>query len=123
MENARKFYNDGSWVSPVEDKVFDVNHPGNEEVVETIAMGAKADVDKAVAAAQRAFETWQFSTVDERVALLERILAAYSARADEFIRVMPQEMGTTLTFSEAVQMPVGIGHLEATIEALRSHTF
>ncbi|MEM7520010.1 MAG: aldehyde dehydrogenase family protein [Pseudomonadota bacterium] len=123
MENAKKFYIDGAWVAPVESKEFDVIHPGNEEVVETIAMGSKADVEKAVAAAQRAFETWQFSTVDDRVALLERIIAAYSARAEAFIRVMPQEMGTTLSFSEAVQMPVGIGHLEATIEALRGHTF
>ncbi|MEM9061127.1 MAG: aldehyde dehydrogenase family protein [Pseudomonadota bacterium] len=123
MENYKKFYIDGAWVDPVDGTDFDVIHPGNEEVVATIALGTKADVDKAVSAAQRAFKSWQFSTVEERVALLERMIAAYSARAEEFVRMMPHEMGTTISFSREVHMPVGIGHMEAAIEALKAHKF
>ena len=40
MQNAKKFYIEGSWVDPVESTDFDVIHPGNEEVIETIAMGS-----------------------------------------------------------------------------------
>lgn len=122
-ENYKKFYIDGAWVDPVSYTDFDVLHPGTEEAIATIAMGTKADVDKAVSAAQNAFKTWQFSTVEERVALLERILKAYTAREEEFIRMMPYEMGTTISFSEEVHYPVGVGHIEAAIEAVKAHKF
>ena len=69
------------------------------------------------------FDEWQFSAVDERVSLLERMITAYNKRAGAFIEVMSLEMGTTLSFSREVQMPVGIGHLEAAIEALKAHQF
>lgn len=123
MENYKKFYIDGAWVDPVSSVDFDVIHPGDEEPVATIALGSKADVDNAVAAAREAFKTWRFSTVRERVALLERILAAYKKRAEEFVRIQPHEMGTTISFSREVQMPVGVGHLEVAIEALKAHQF
>ncbi|MEM9046857.1 MAG: aldehyde dehydrogenase family protein [Pseudomonadota bacterium] len=123
MDNYKKFYIDGAWVDPVESIDFDVIHPGNEEAIATIALGSEADVDKAVSAAKAAFKTWQYSTVDERVALLQRITEAYNARAEEFVRMMPYEMGTTISFSREVHMPVGVGHLEAAIEALQSHQF
>ncbi|MEM7319191.1 MAG: aldehyde dehydrogenase family protein [Pseudomonadota bacterium] len=123
MTNLQKFYINGAWVNPIRSTDFDVIHPGNEEVIATIAMGSKQDVDVAVDAACEAFKTWQFSTVDERVALLERILEAYTARAEEFVNIMPHEMGTTISFSRAVHMPVGIGHIEAAIEAVKAHEF
>jgi aldehyde dehydrogenase (NAD+) len=86
-------------------------------------MGSEADVNIAVDAAREAFEAWQFSTVADRVALLERILAVYESRAEEFVKIMPYEMGTTISFSREVHMPVGIGHIEAAVEALKSHRF
>ena len=86
-------------------------------------MGSEADVNMAVDAARKAFKSWQFSTVEDRVALLERILAVYESRAEEFVKIMPYEMGTTISFSREVHMPVGIGHIEAAIEALKNHTF
>ena len=123
MENYKKFYINGEWVLPENGTDFDVIHPGNEESIATIALGTAADVDKAVIAAQQAFKTWQFSTVEERISLLQRILTAYEARAEEFVKMMPHEMGTTISFSREVHMPVGIGHLEAAIEALKTHPF
>ena len=86
-------------------------------------MGSKADVNLAVEAAREAFKSWQFSTVDERVALLERILAVYKSRTEEFVKIMPLEMGTTISLSREMHVPMGIGHIEAAIEALQNHTF
>ncbi|OSQ50519.1 aldehyde dehydrogenase [Marivita geojedonensis] len=123
MDKSHKYYVNGAWVDPVAYRDFEVIHPGNEEVIATIALGSSSDVDHAVAAATEAFNTWQFSTVDERVALLERMIIAYEKRSEAFIKVMSQEIGTTLSFSREVQMPVGIGHLEAAIEALKAHQF
>lgn len=123
MNNYKRFYVNGAWVDPIDGRDFDVIHPGNEEAIATIALGSKADVDIAVTAAKEAFKTWQFSAVAERVALLERMIAAYTARAEEFVTMMPYEMGTTISFSREVHMPVGIGHMEAAIEALKAHRF
>ena len=123
MSNNEKFYINGTWCDPVNSSKFDVIHPGNEEVIASIAMGSEADVNLAVDAAREAFKSWQFSKVEDRVALLERILKVYNSRAEEFVKIMPLEMGTTISFSREVHMPVGIGHIEAAVEALQNHTF
>ena len=52
----RQFYIDGSWVDPVEPKEFQVINPANETVAGVISMGGSNDVDRAVAAARRAFD-------------------------------------------------------------------
>ena len=55
-----------------------------------------------------------------RVALLERILDRYNARADELAEAVSREMGAPLPFARDAQVPAGRVHLEATIEALES---
>ena len=123
MKNCDKFYINGTWVDPKSSYNFDLLHPANEEKIASIAMGSKLDVDEAVKAAKKAFVTWQFSSIDERINLLNRILEVYKSRAEEFVKTMSYEMGTTISFSREVQMPVGVGHLEAAIEAVKSHKF
>ena len=123
MSNNEKFYINGAWRNPINFSKFNVIHPGSEEVIASIAMGSEADVNLAVNAAKEAFKYWQFSKVEERVSLLKRILKVYKSRAEEFIKIMPLEMGTTISFSRDVHMPVGIGHIEAAIDALQSHIF
>lgn len=124
MNNYKKFYINGEWVTPEKGaRDYDVIHPGNEEVVNTIALGTKADVDKAVAAATNAFESWGYTDIETRAQLLERMIKLYKERSDEFAHAMSLEMGTSLTFSREVQAPCGYGHMEATLEALRAHKF
>lgn len=124
MNNYKKFYINGEWVKPEHGaRDYDVIHPGNEEVVGTIALGTKADVDKAVIAATKAFETWGYSDVETRAQLLERMIKLYKERSDAFAHAMSLEMGTSLTFSKEVQAPCGDGHMQATLEALRAHEF
>ena len=68
-------------------------NPADEEVCATISLGSKADVDKAVAAAKAAFETFSQTTIDERVALLERIIGIYKGRIGELAEAIRLEMG------------------------------
>ena len=75
MLDKRKFYIDGQWVDPVAANDLHVINPATEQPVAVISMGSPADVDKAVAAAKRAFESWSQTTPEERMALLERLLA------------------------------------------------
>ena len=62
-------------------KLLDVENPATEKVIAQISLGSQADVDRAVAAARAAFETFSQTTREERIALLERIVAEYNRRA------------------------------------------
>ena len=74
MVNRMQFYIDGAWVDPVVKKSTPVVNPATEEAMYEVALGSKADVDKAVAAARRAFLTFSQTSREERVALLEKII-------------------------------------------------
>ena len=75
MVNRMQFYIDGAWVDPVvKGKSVPVVNPATEEPMYEIALGSKADVDKAVAAAKRAFATFSQTTREQRVALLEKVI-------------------------------------------------
>ena len=58
MKDCRQFYIDGKWVNPTKAHDFEVINPATEEAVATISLGSAADVDKAVAAATRAFQAY-----------------------------------------------------------------
>ena len=79
----RQFYINGAWVDPIEPKELKVINPATEEVAGVISMGSGKDVDRAVMAARRAFDSFSRSAPAERLALLERMLAAYKAHYDE----------------------------------------
>ncbi|MCB1684175.1 MAG: aldehyde dehydrogenase family protein [Pseudomonadales bacterium] len=120
MENALKFYINGKWVTPSTKTTLDVINPATEESIAKIAMGGKADVDNAVAAAKAAFETFSRTTVEERIALLERIIAAYQARMSDIAQTVSQEMGAPIGLASAAQAPAGLGHLMNSLKALKS---
>ena len=80
MREYLKFYIDGQWVDPVEPKTLDVVNPATEQVSGKIALGSAADVDKAVKAARKAFATWSQTSREERLDLLQAILAEYQKR-------------------------------------------
>src|SRR5213075_14939 len=80
MVNRMQFYIDGAWVDPVVKKSTPVVNPATEEAMYEVALGSKADVDKAVAAARRAFETFSQTSREERVALLSKIIEVYKTR-------------------------------------------
>ncbi len=121
--HSEKFYIDGRWVAPVAPAALDVIDPATERPSATIAIGAAADVDRAVTAAKAAFPAFAQTTRDERVALLERVLAAYRAREEELARAVSDEMGAPLAFAREAQAWAGRVHLEATIDALKSYEF
>ncbi|KUR76518.1 aldehyde dehydrogenase family protein [Novosphingobium sp. Fuku2-ISO-50] len=121
--NALKFYIDGQWVDPVGSATLDVINPATEAPFMTIALGGKGDVDRAVAAAREAFETWAFSTREERLALLRRVLDEYNRRFEDIARAVTAEMGAPIDFARDAQAWAGRAHMEAAIKALEDFTF
>jgi aldehyde dehydrogenase (NAD+) len=114
-----QFYIDGQWVDSEGGRTAEVINPATEQAVTTITFGAAADVDKAVAAAKRAFETYSQTSVEERVALLERIIAEYKARIPDLAKAVSDEMGAPIAFAQAAQVPAGLGYFLTTLAALK----
>ena len=123
MQSCLKFYINGEWVEPSAPKPLDVINPATEEVVGQIMLGNAADVDKAVAAAKAAFETYSRTSREERVALLEAIQAAYKERYAEMVETISNEMGAPLWLCKAAQAAMGPAHLGTTIEVLKNYAF
>jgi len=91
MRNHHQFYINGQWVAPAGDSRLDVINPATEAVAGSIAMGAAADVERAVAAARAAFPAFSQSTREERLDLLARIGAAYKARFKDMAEAICEE--------------------------------
>ncbi len=123
MDHGQFFYIDGKWTPPVVNARLDVIDPATERPFAEIAVGSKADVDKAVGAAKRAFSDFSRFSREQRLALLESLLAAYNARGEDLARAVSQEMGAPLAFAREAQVWAGRVHLEATIRALRGYEF
>ena len=124
MKVCEKFYINGEWVKPVNDlKTLDVINPATEEVFGRIALGDKDDVDAAVEAAYTAFETFGYSSVDDRVSLLEKILEVYQGKYDEIAETISSEMGAPIGLSKAAQAATGLGHFSTALETLKNYKF
>ena len=112
MREYMKFYIDGQWVDPTTPKSLDVINPATEEVCGKISLGSEADVDKAVKAARKAFASWSQTSREERMEVLNRILAEYQKRFGDLATAInilkdfkfEEDRGTTMIVKE----PIGV---------------
>src|SRR5437016_566404 len=123
MKDCRHFYIDGKWVSPAKAHDFIVVNPATEQPIATISLGSAADVEKAVAAAKRAFESYCETTVHERLALLERIIEVYRSKLSEMAETISLEMGAPISLSRAAQAPAGLAHFSEMVKVLGQFKF
>jgi len=123
MRECRQFYIDGEWVSPSKPNDFAVVNPANEETIAVISLGGAADVDRAVAAAKAAFESYSETTVRNRLALLARVIEIYQLRMDEMAETISMEMGAPISLARAAQAPAGLAHLLEIVRVLEHFKF
>jgi aldehyde dehydrogenase (NAD+) len=123
MKDCRRFYIDGNWVSPIEAHDFSVINPANEQPIATISLGGAADVDKAVAAATRAFVSYSETTPNERLVFLQRIIEVYRLKMDEMAETISREMGAPLSFSKAAQVGAGLAHFTEIVRVMEHFKF
>jgi aldehyde dehydrogenase (NAD+) len=76
-----------------------------------------------VAAARRAFESWSRVSREERLAAVERLLEAYTARMGEMAQAISQEMGAPIRLATQAQASVGAYHIKNFIRALKEFEF
>ena len=123
MKDRLEFYIDGKFVKPEGRKTLDVIDPSTEKAVARISLGTAEDVDRAVAAARRAFETFSTTTREERLALLEKIVGVYKKRLGDVAEAISLEMGAPMWLAKAAQAPAGLAHLAQALEVLKTYDF
>jgi len=123
MREYTQFYINGQWVDPVTPRPFDVINPSNEQVCAHISLGSEADVDKAVAAAKAAFQTYGWSSRDERIAIMEAVIVAYQNHYNEIAEAISEEMGAPTALAVEAQAGSGLGHLMQALEVLKTFKF
>jgi len=123
MENKKNFYINGKWVTPKSKKEIKVINPATEENCAVISLGDKEDVDNAVSAAKSAYESWAFSSKDERIKLLEKLYENYKKRWADIAEAITTEMGAPKDFATKLQAGTGAAHLKSFIRYLKNFEF
>ncbi|KGE02883.1 aldehyde dehydrogenase family protein [Pseudohaliea rubra] len=123
MRDYTRFYIDGQWVDPAEPRPLEVINPATEESCARISLGGEADVNRAVAAARRAFDSYAQSSREERVELLEACAAVYEKRFADIAAAISEEMGAPKGLAGGSQAFTGLGHLKEAAKVLRDYPF
>ena len=123
MENAAKFYIDGAWVEPLAARAHAVINPASDARITDISLGSAADVERAVAAAKRAFETYSRTTREERLELLARIIKVYKRRWNDVAAAISSEMGAPMKLAVELQAGSGLGHIVQASKVLANYAF
>ena len=123
MKEKLQFYINGAWVESDSSERIEVINPANEELVGHVTAGTAADIDKAVQAANEAFKTYQDTSKDDRIEILNNIITEYENRYDDFVQTITEEMGAPIWLSEKAQASTGIKNLHETLDALKEYQF
>ena len=123
MLDKKNFYINGQWVKPNSSEEIKVIDPATEENCAVISLGNQKDVDAAVDAAKKAFETWAFSSKEERISLLEKLYELYKKRWADIAEAITMEMGAPKDFSTKLQAGTGAAHIKSFIRYLKNFEF
>jgi aldehyde dehydrogenase (NAD+) len=123
MLDKKNFYINGEWVSPKKPNYIKVIDPSTEEDCAVISLGGVEDVNDAVSAATKAFETWAFSSKEERLKYLEALYDLYKKRWADMAKAISLEMGAPIDFSTQLQAGTGASHIKSYIKVLKEFTF
>jgi len=120
MYDCTRHYINGEWIHSTAGTTHDIINPATEAPIGQVVYGTPEDVDRAVKAARKAFDSFSQWTVEQRLELLNNIVDAYKARYDDIAAAITAEMGAPVTLSQKAQTATGIGHLKAAIRALET---
>ncbi len=123
MIEKRDFYIDGAWVAPSAANDCLVIDPATEDPCAVISLGGQADTDKAVAAARAAFWDWAETPHAERLALIEKLLEVYNARAADMAEAISLEMGAPIDMSREQQVTAGSWHITNFLRAAKDFSY
>ena len=123
MKDKLEFYINGSWVQSQSNEKIEVINPANEDIIGHITAGTKEDINNAVDAAFQAFQTYQNTSKNERIEIINNILLEYDNRYQDLVDAITEEMGSPLWLSSKAQASTGVKNFNETLDALKEYQF
>lgn len=97
-------YINGQWVKAQASQTFAVHDSTTEEVIATVPQGSAAEAGQAVLAARSAFDAWSQTPLEERCALIDKVVEGLKARSEEMAQAIAREVGMPIKLSRMVQV-------------------
>ena len=106
----RRMLIDGKWVEAVSGKTFASFNPATGEVLAQVAEGDKEDIDRAVKAARKAFESgpWRRMTPSERGRLIWKLADLLESSLEEFAQIETLDNGKPITVARVADVPLSV---------------
>ena len=123
MRTFTDFYIDGKWVPSTGSTTSPIVNPATDEEIAQVVLGTPEDADAAVQAAHRAFPAWSATPAAERSAYLAAVAEQLVARSEELAQLITEEMGSTIAFSRAIQVPLAINSFAKASEMIKDYAF
>lgn len=120
IDNSYKLFIDGKWVDGKEGKVYQEYNPANGELLATCVEAGKEDVDMAVNAAWRAFETWKDTSPQERAAMLLKIADLIDENAEKLAMIETLDNGKPIRETSTIDVPLSSDHFRYFASAIRA---
>jgi acyl-CoA reductase-like NAD-dependent aldehyde dehydrogenase len=120
MASYDRHYYGGDWQASSGTETIGVVSSATEQEIGRVPRGTSEDVDRAVQAARRAFDSWSQLPLEERAQWLEKLSAAMKTRAPQIAEAISHEVGTALGYSTKVQAEFPIMMIAMNAKFLRS---
>jgi acyl-CoA reductase-like NAD-dependent aldehyde dehydrogenase len=91
-----RMFIDGGWVDAASGETFEASSPATGEAIGTVPQGDRGDAQRAIDAANRAFDGWSRLTAFERAAKMHAVGDAIERRRDELARLLTLDQGKPL---------------------------
>ncbi len=115
-----KNFIDGEWTAPAEGQTEAVLNPATGETLAQAPLSTAQDVDRAVAAARSAFETWSQTTPGERSLALLKLADALEARGDDLAQVEAANAGKPIQAFKDDEVPALVDNIRFFAGAARN---
>ncbi|OYD73706.1 UNVERIFIED_ORG: acyl-CoA reductase-like NAD-dependent aldehyde dehydrogenase [Burkholderia sp. CF145] len=119
MINHKNILVDGKWIESTGIGTLAVINPVTEATIAHVPRGSAEDVDRAVQAAARALPQWAQSSIDERIALFERLAQLTEARGEEITHTVVSELGYPVAWAAKSQTAGAVEELDIIAKSLR----
>ena len=121
--NYEKLYINGEWVDGSSGEFIGVENPANKQIIARVPKGNAEDVNRAVDAAKKAFESWQFESVEKRIELMEKVVQGLKENVEHMSEVIVSELGSSYKVAKEVHVFPFIEEAENYVKIAKNYNF
>lgn len=118
-----KIYINGEWIDPHTKEFIDVENPATKEFFAKVPNSDELDVNSAIDSADEAFQTWQYSSLEERINFGNQFVEELEKRADQMAEVVVKELGSGYQFALNTHILPYINNIKNYIKLIKDYEF